>query len=379
MGFLRLVFAVSVLVNHAVPLGFGKLPFGMSLTHGQTAIGQIALRGFFVISGFLIAGSAMKFAAPRYLWHRFLRIFPGLWVSMLVTALLIAPVAHLYERGTLAGFWSHPHGPFQYLAGNWTGGIQQWAISDLLSTTPFGQINPWGGSAFSGSLWFLVYALICYAFLAVLAAAGVLRRAPWVVVLLTVGVFSVTVFDYLRTPGWFGGAANHGAAWLPLVGLVKTDNLLSLGLVFLIGVLARLYQDRLPMHGAIAGAATIVLLGSLMFGGFHVVGVPALAYVVLWAAIALPKWSHGIGRRRDYSFGIYLYGFAVQQLLALFGVPRFGFVAYVALTIVITTILAAASWHFVERRAMSFKNARLKLPRPGRSLQPIPATETAGT
>jgi len=352
-----LVFAALVLFNHALPIGYGSSPVGVSSTHGQTTLGQVAVRGFFVISGFLIAASALKFPAPRYLWHRFLRVFPGLWVSLVVTALVIAPIAQLYERGTLTGFFFHPHGPFHYLLANLTGGIQQWDISGLLSSTPFGKANPWGGSAFSGSLWFLVYALICYGLLALLAATGVLKRARWVVVLLTLAVFSVTVVDYLRTPGWFGGAANHGFAWLPFLGLVRTGDLLSLGLVFLLGVLARLYQDRLPMRGEIAGAATVVLLASLIFGGFHVVGVPALAYIVLWATVALPKWSHQIGRRRDYSYGIYLYGFAVQQMLALFGVSRLGLIPYVALTAVITVVLADLSWHFVEKRAMSFKDA----------------------
>jgi peptidoglycan/LPS O-acetylase OafA/YrhL len=131
------------------------------------------------------------------------------------------------------------------------------------------------------------------------------------------------------------------------------------------------------MHGAIAAGATAMLVGSIVFGGFHVLGVPALAYVVLWTATAMPRWTHGIGRRRDYSYGIYLYGFAVQQLLALFGVPRLGLVPYVAVTLVVTVALAAASWHLVERRAMSLKNARLKLP--SRSVRPVPATEAASS
>jgi peptidoglycan/LPS O-acetylase OafA/YrhL len=76
LGFLRLVLATAVLVAHAWPLGFGVPSLGLSATRGQTDLGTVGVFGFFVLSGFLITGSALRFSLPRYLWHRFLRIFP---------------------------------------------------------------------------------------------------------------------------------------------------------------------------------------------------------------------------------------------------------------------------------------------------------------
>jgi peptidoglycan/LPS O-acetylase OafA/YrhL len=358
VGFLRLVFAGGVLLSHALPLGFGQADLGLYLTRGQTSVAALAVDGFFVLSGFLITASALKLTVPRYLWHRFLRIFPGLWVSLLVAAFVAAPAAALIERGTLAGFWTNPQGPLPYLAANWAGGIRQWTISGLLSTTPYGRVNPWGGSAFNGSLWSLVYEILCYAAVAMLAFTLVLRRARRAVLLLTAAVFAVII----------AGPAGGTIGPLPLLGPLSTQNLVSLGFLFLLGMVAKLYADRLPVSPVLAGAAAALLLGSMALGGFTVLGVPAFAYLVLFAACTLPNWSHGIGRRRDYSYGIYIYAFPVQQLLALVGVPRLGFLAYVALSAAATTVLAGASWHLVERPAMSLRDVRL----PRRSGQPVP-------
>ena len=72
----------------------------------QTNIGTLAVFGFFVLSGLLITRSARRAGVGRYCWHRALRIFPGLWVCLLVTAFVVAPLVALREHGTLDGFWT---------------------------------------------------------------------------------------------------------------------------------------------------------------------------------------------------------------------------------------------------------------------------------
>ncbi|MFR9780847.1 hypothetical protein ACL02O_33020, partial [Micromonospora sp. MS34] len=69
-GFLRLMFAFAVLVSHSLPIGFGAEDPGGGLTNGQTALGEIGILGFFVISGFLITRSGARVPVLRYLWHR---------------------------------------------------------------------------------------------------------------------------------------------------------------------------------------------------------------------------------------------------------------------------------------------------------------------
>ena len=65
--------------------------------------------------------------------------------------------------------------------------------------------------------------------------------------------------------------------------------------------------------------------------------------------------------KHDFSYGVFLYGFPVQLTLTVLGVPRLGFLPYLALSFIVTVPLAIASWLFVERPAL-----RLKSRGPGR-------------
>src|SRR6185295_16935599 len=107
-GLIRLTLTVGVVIAHSQPIGFGWQPYGESLTRGQIEFGPLMLYGFFVLSGFLITGTALKGSWLRFLWRRVLRLMPGYWVSLLVTALGFAPLVAIIENGSLDGFWQHP-------------------------------------------------------------------------------------------------------------------------------------------------------------------------------------------------------------------------------------------------------------------------------
>jgi len=351
-GFLRLLFAFAVLVSHSYPLGFGRDDPGAGVTHGQTALGEIGILGFFTISGFLITRSAARFSLARYLWHRGLRILPGLWVCLVVTAFVFAPVVALIERGSLAGFLGHGDGPVGYVVNNMLVAIRQYGISGLLLDTPYGHRT--GTSVFDGSLWSLLYEVLCYFMVGGLALVGVLRRARWAVLLLTAVGFALLVRDLLRAPQVPGPQGTHG----PFLGFGGLDSysLLYLTYVFLLGALFELYRRVIVLNDFGAIVAAFTLAATLQFGGFDVLGYPAFAYLVLWLAVRLPRAFRRIGRDRDYSYGFYIYAFPVQQLFALIGVPRLGMVPYVLLSTAATFALAVPSWHLVERPAMAWKN-----------------------
>jgi peptidoglycan/LPS O-acetylase OafA/YrhL len=59
----------------------------------------------------------------------------------------------------------------------------------------------------------------------------------------------------------------------------------------------------------------------------------------------------------DYSYGIYIYAFPVQQTLVSFW-PQMPLPAYLLSSFVITVALAALSWHFVEKPALKLKPFR---------------------
>ena len=356
IGFLRLFLALAVVVGHTTVLGFGWEDLGHSPFRGQTDVGVLAVFAFFVLSGLLITRSAARTTIGRFAWHRALRILPGLWVCLLVTAFVVAPLMAWAERGDLNGFWAGPHGPLQYVWGNWFVGVRQYGIHDLFRhTTPWGWQT--GSSVIDGPLWSLVYEIGCYTVAGLLAVTAVLRRARWVVLVAAGALYGFIISDQVRSLTLDGPPAIHyGSVNLPLLGVVYPQWAAYLGFVFLAGASLELYRDRIPMHDGLGLTCAMAFGASLITGGFFVIGLPALAYLLVWIAVRAPRRLRGIGRRADLSYGIYIYGFVGQQVLASLGANRWGYLPYTALSIAVALAAAYISWHGVERHALALKD-----------------------
>ncbi|MGW4893594.1 acyltransferase family protein [Kitasatospora sp. NPDC004240] len=353
-GLLRLLLAVSVIFAHAMPLGMGKGDPGTTWSRGQTGLGAVAVAGFFVLSGLLITRSGVRLSTARFLWNRAIRILPGLWACLLITAFVIAPVVAHHEH-LLGTFWSHPQGPWEYIKANWSVGVNQWSISGLMAH------NLQGGS-FNGSIWSLAYEVLCYLAVAALAAVGILQRARWAVLAIVAALYGYMVYiaiDYphLRAPGY--GPTTLPGWRLPLLGTLSMDMLVPLGLMFGLGALAELYKERLRMNGVAALLSLGLFVGSARYGGFYVIGLPALAYLLIWLAAYMPHPLTKVGTKVDLSYGVYIYAFPIQQSLALWQVPRHGYAVYTGAAVLLSVVAAFLSWHAVEKPALKLKNIRL--------------------
>ncbi|WP_158603426.1 acyltransferase family protein [Micromonospora radicis] len=386
IGLIRLVLALAVVTSHARPLGFGASDLGHHLFNRQTNVGTMAVYGFFVLSGLLITRSARRTGLGRYLWHRGLRIFPALWVCLLVTALLVAPLVALRENGTVAGFFDEPWepgGPLAYAQANWWTGVRQYGIEGLLAeTTPWGRRT--GDSIFNGALWSLKYEMLCYLAVFVLAATAVLRQARRFVLALAVALYLAIAANWWSTGRWTGPAKTvSGSVELPLLGNVGYHWLLYLGFLFALGASFDLYRERVPVNDLLGLGSAALLAGSLLVGGFAVLGLPAFAYLLIWMSVRMPRRLHAVGRRNDYSYGIYIYGFVGQQVMASLGWSRWGFVPFVLLSVAVAGAAAVLSWKLVEQPALRLKDwtpspvvrlsRRWARPRPPAGVAPRPA------
>lgn len=366
IGMIRLLLAIAVVVSHSGPLGFATEDLGAGLFGHQATLGLLAVYGFFVLSGLLITRSARRTPIGRYAWHRSLRILPGFWVCLLVTALLVAPLITLRERGSLQGFWSGPYGPFGYFTENMWTGIRQPGINDVFATTPWGR-KAGGVSVLDGALWSLCYEMLCYIAVGVLAATGVLRNSRRFVLFLTLALYVNIVQDYWRSGALSGPASGpYGQFGWPMLGALYYQWIVYLGFLFLCGATIDLYRERIPINDALGVASAVAFVASLLFGGLFVVGFPAFAYLLVWLAVRMPRWLQWIGRRHDYSYGIYIYGFLMQQVLSSFGLYRWGLLPYVVISVAGAFVCAYLSWHLVERHALALKGwtPRLRQRRP---------------
>ncbi|WP_371497574.1 acyltransferase [Kitasatospora sp. NBC_00374] len=355
-GLLRLLLATSVVVSHVYPLGYGHLDPLWLRSGQQTDLGKMAVVGFFVLSGFMITGSGRRTTIGRFGWHRALRIMPGLWGSLLISVLVIMPLLYHWQHGTTAGFWDHPNGPRAYLVGTWNTSLSGgWDVSGTIAEgvkrgTNFDQ-------SVNGALWSLKYELLCYVVVGLLAAGGVLLRARRFVPLAVAALWILILNDWINATGWRGipGDMNTYVDF-PFLGGMSTHFLIHLGFAFLLGATVQLYRERIPVHDGLALVALLTLAVTMRWGGLFVIGYPAFAYLLFWLAIRLPRPFQAIGRKRDFSYGIYIYGFTVEQALAMLGFVKYGKLGFLACALACTVVLAAFSWYAIEAPAMRLKD-----------------------
>lgn len=345
LGILRLVLASLVIVSHAFPLGgWGEDPMS-DWTKRQESIGGLAVVGFFAISGYLIAKSGVGTDVVQFLWRRVLRIFPAFWLVLLVGAGIVGPIVWLAGGGSFSDYLrgSGAGGPLGYVINNADLTMRQWGIHEIFLSTPWGERA--GTSVFNGSLWTLVYEWSCYLIIAALVLFGILRHAKFLVLMLTAFYYGVAVSNVV--------APGLAASIIPPFG----DSFrVNLTLIFLIGSCLGLYSRKIPLSDILGIASAIVALLTLAFGGWVLLGYPAFAYFLFWAAARLPRGVQWIGAKNDYSYGVYVYGFLIQQLTASWGWNQWGYVPWVIATGILTGGCAWVSWHLVEKRAMSLKD-----------------------
>jgi peptidoglycan/LPS O-acetylase OafA/YrhL len=352
-GFLRLTLAVFVIFSHSLALG----GFGMDrlevLTKGRYHIGLLSVAMFFVLSGFLVCRSASTSrSVPRFLWHRFLRIFPGYWMCLVVCACVFAPLMAFAEFGTLMRVFSASWNSSQSFMINNVGllHLNEFSIGGILFIRPNSiagvlSHNPVPG-IINGSLWSLPFEVSCYLAVAALAAVGVLRRARFIVLGLFAGLWCLYAFDYVNPDGF--------SRCFPYFGMKQ---LVMLCLFFSAGCVCFLYREKIPHSTAIFITSLVVLGGSLPLGVFGLIAPVAMTYAFLWLAFALP-----FGRfdtKGDFSYGAYIYAFPVQQGMALLRIHEEGFGLYFTSSLLLTSVLAFLSYRLIEAPCLRWKTVKL--------------------
>ncbi len=330
----RLILAAAVIASHA-PLG--------GYEHASwERIGPLAVNGFFALSGFLIAGSRLRNGFGRYMDRRARRIFPGFWVCLVVVAFVFAPLGAFLG----AGSW-HPSAAVSYVFDNILLYVFTPDVSSSLAGAP-------SAGEWNGSLWSLAHEFLAY------LVFGLLIGLPWVRRHLSTSMLLIA----LALPVLY---AWHG----DLTGLAnKVEQTVRLFAFFAAGALAYSLKDRIPVsHGLGLIAALGVVIGSVVGGeeAMHQLTVFPLTYLLLYVG---STWKTSIAAHEDVSYGMYIYGWPVQQLLALAGLGALvPLPVFTVVTIALTFPLAMLSWRLVEKPAMRLR----RTPPPTGDLHPAVA------
>jgi peptidoglycan/LPS O-acetylase OafA/YrhL len=333
---LRLMAALTVVLVHSGPvLGLASPGQDFLLAHIGRALGPIALDWLFVTSGFLVTASLFQRGdLNHFLWARALRLYPGLWLCLPLTVLILAP---LLSTMPAKDYYASKE-TWTYL---WRGAT---LFNGIRYTLPgVFETNPLKGE-FNGSLWTLPIELKMYLFCAVGWLAFSWRPALRVPALRIVAPV-VALFLYVSILRHF----SQGTA---------VNNVDVAVFMFFMGATLYFWRDKTPMSWAGLLALPLVVVGAalvdsgLAFAVYLLCSAPFLLHLAYLPGGKIRK----INDWGDYSYGIYIYAFPVQQTLAHF-FPTMPLAGMVLASGGITWAIAWCSWRLVEKRAMDVKNS----------------------
>jgi len=293
---------------------------------GSDYIGGFAVDAFFIISGYLVTASLLKQGAAYYAVSRILRVFPALFICVLLSVFALGWAVTSLDTHA---YFTNPQ-----------------TLKYFINLLPFinieyllpGVFENHSDSAVNGSLWTLIVELRCYFLLMLLGLFGAFRNKIMANFTL-LALFAFGLFFYESIPFLGKGATIH---WP------------SLSFFFLIGVFFYINRDKIWLDPRLAFLALILIFSSFGEKWFHAIFPMSFAYFIFYFAYSTPfiNVDKKVG---DISYGIYIYGWPTQELVAyLF--PALHPKGNILISTAIVLPLAYLSWHFIEHPSLSLKN-----------------------
>lgn len=328
---LRLLAAWLVLLSHSFPLGGQPQNEPLASTLGLDTLGGVGVTIFFVLSGYLVTLSLVRSPNLRvFARRRMVRIYPALVVTCLVCVLVLGPSV----TGVPLGSYFGDGATWNYLKTATALNIK-YSLPGVFANNPLPH-------AINGSLWSLPYEIKCYVVLAVLSLL------PFSLKLKSLAAFCLLLLSLVFRP-----SAPTLSLFDSFAGLDYYDS--KLGVSFALGAVLAAWQNTIRPSAAL-GLALMAVAPLLPHAPLQMASwVVGLSVLVLWLAL-YGKWLPVVpARMGDWSYGVYLYGFPVQQSLAFAGWHLWGTGWFALASTLLTLLLAGLSWHLVEKPAMRWK------------------------
>lgn len=337
---LRLLFAVLVIFSHSFELLRVADPV-QALIH-TASLGQLGVDGFFLISGYLIAGSWISDPSiGRFLARRVLRLYPAFIAASFLSVLIVGPLgadASQYFRELELG---------RFLRGVLA--LQEPHTPRVFAGTSIESVN--------GAMWTISFEFRCYLLALVCGLVGLFRRR---IVLLAAAVI-VGVAICVTVP--VSGAIDAQHTIFGLKVLRVSDSMAWFVALFLTGCCFYVFQDRIRYTLVRWLVACVALAASLLYPDLVRPAVLLAGAYVVFGAATTQSLQQGRRGHVDLSYGMYLYGWPVQKLLSWYWPHITPWVLF-AFTLLVCAALASVSWRLIEQPALRLKP---RTPRTGRS------------
>jgi peptidoglycan/LPS O-acetylase OafA/YrhL len=296
-------------------------------------IGTVAVHVFFIVSGFLVTGSLFnRGSLTAFVWARFLRIFPGLWAMLLITVFGVGlAMTRLSAADYLTSLEVYRY--FGRCATVVTG--MAWSLPGVFEEN----ILP---NKVNGSLWTIavewrLYEYLAMSWLLLAVVAKYRKNYRKSVIRVAFPLVALALFAYI--------AAGH-----------RDDGGAANAFLFFAGSTIYLWGDRIPVRLATAPAlAAVLALALLDRNAFYFVYLLVLPPILLTLAYAPGRTALRFNAYGDYSYGVYIYAFPIQQtLIALY--PGISWLTLTLASAILSLSMAVLSWRYVESPALAHKD-----------------------
>lgn len=318
LTFIKTLAAIAVIYGHSFAVVENSgMDIVSNITKGYAFSGGIAVDLFFIISGFLVTHSILSSGILKYYIARFLRIFPALWIMLIVTVFIMGGIVsklpyteYLFSKET----WVY----FRNIFFLWDGAY-------FLPQVFVGNHD----QAINGSIWSVFTEVRLYILLSIIYLLGILKKKS---------LFNFLFFMTI-TLCWFYQIN------IPYIG--DNGTTLHVSLFFFVGVFIYLNKEDIVI-------SPIVLFIALLYAS-TTVGTDkfGIAYIFListfFVVVSFFNQFSKFDKFGDPSYGIYLYGWPIQNLM-VYMFPKFNVYEIAIISIFICLILGYLSWHLIEKR-----------------------------
>lgn len=321
--FLRVVFALTVALAHLIELSQINAFQNYSVFFNT----RLAIDGFFVVSGFLIAKSYESNKNFKiYVAKRIKRIVPAYFFLILVCAVLFSFIStHSFSNYfSSAQFW-------KYLGANLS--FQNY-IEPCLPGVFEGNLV----CAVNGALWTIKIEEAFYLLLPVFYYLIDSKK---------MNIYALSIFIYICSIGYFNYFL-HADMYRIAKQLPGALAFFVTGVVFYRNF-SFLYKWR---HHIIIPCLLLFFLEQYVYTT-HILKPISYGFMVFYIAYSF-KWLNNFGKYGDFTYGIYIYHFPIIQIFVYYNLfEKYNYILVSLSVLFIVLVASILSWYLLELRYLS--------------------------